>query len=466
MDIQNFDELCGYFYSRLGNSADLTVRPINKAGCRVALFFIRNISGREYIADRIVAPLVKSCDSSFCGGFDSLLQSAALTPCQKAEDGVTAVLYGNVFVAVETDRLYCTVVGADAFAYRSVTEPDSDVTVRGPRAGFTESGEGNVAALRRIIKSNKLRVESLTVGSLTGTKACIVYVEGRASPAVISNLRSKLSAASASCVVDSGNLEQLLAPKGSFFPTLGSSEKVDKVASKILSGRVGIVCDGSPFVLTAPYVFAESIQSAEDYLKPAWYATFMRCLRFFALLASLLLPALFTAAVYHDRGILPSVLMDSLEEMEKDIKLSFIAEILLMLTAFEIIREVGVRMPRSVGEAVGLVASLLVGDATVEAGLAGTSVLLIVAFSETAGFIVPALNSSSVLLRYLYLFAAYFAGLYGILFAFGLTVMALLKKKSFGVGYMTPLYPFSLNGMEDFLLAIPKKTLGRRENLK
>jgi len=123
-------------------------------------------------------------------------------------------------------------------------------------------------------------------------------------------------------------------------------------------------------------------------------------------------------------------------------------------------------MPRTVGDAVGIVASLLVGDATVEAGLAGTSVLLIVAFSETAGFIVPSLAPSLVVLRYLYLFAAYFAGLYGVLFALGLTAMGLIRKKSFGASYMWPLIPFSAKGMEDFLLAVPKKTLGRREKPK
>ncbi|MBQ7048762.1 MAG: spore germination protein [Clostridia bacterium] len=466
MDIDSFDGLCDFLRTQLGAAADLTVRHIDKANCRCGIFYIRNICGRQYIADRVIAPMVKSCDESFRGGFDSLLQSAALNPCEKGEEGIQALLDGNALIAVETDKLYCAIVGADSFNHRSVSEPDSDVTVKGPRAGFTESGEGNVAALRRIIKSRRLRVKKYTVGSITGTAVFAVYLEGRADLTVLESIENVLESAKAAAVVDSGNIEQLLCPKGSFFPTMGSSEKVDKVASKIISGRVAIVCDGSPFVLTAPYVFAESIQSAEDYLKPAWYATFMRCLRFFALLASLLLPAIFTAAVYHDRGLLPSAVMESLDEMQKDIKLPFLAEILLMLTAFEIIREVGVRMPRSVGDAVGLVASLLVGDATVEAGLAGTSVLLIVAFSETAGFIVPAFNSPSVLLRYIYLFAAYGGGLYGLLFAFGLTVMSMLKKKSFGVGYMVPLYPLSVQGMDDFLLAVPKKVLGRKERLK
>lgn len=466
MDIESFNTLHDYLINSFGNSADFAVRTVKKEGCNCGVFYIRNIVGRQYVADRVVAPIVKNCDSGFRGGFDCLLQSAALSLCHTVESAVQAILGGNLLVAIETDRLYCAVVSADSFAHRGVTEPHSDVTAKGPRAGFTESGEGNVAALRRVIKNADLRVEKFTVGSLTGTGVYLVYLQGRADAAVVDELRKGLKNVKAECVVDSGNLEQLLAPSTSFFPTLGSSEKVDKVASKLVSGRVGVVCDGSPFVLTAPYVFVESIQSAEDYLKPAWYATFMRCLRFFALLASLLLPALFTAAVYHDSWLIPSVLMESLNEMEKDIKLSFIAEILLMLTAFEIIREVGVRMPRSVGDAVGLVASLLVGDATVEAGLAGTSVLLIVAFSETSGFIVPAMSSAGVLIRYIYVLAAYLAGLTGLLFAFGITVMVLLKKKSFGVGYMTPVYPFNRSGMEDFLLAIPKKTLGRREKLK
>lgn len=466
MENLSLDTLCQKLKEKFGDSDDFTFRYVDKADCRCRVFFIKNICDRQYLADRVITPLVKGCGGDFRGNFGALLQSASQSLCQTLPDVVAALLNGNAVVAVETDRLYAAVVAADDFAYRGVSEPDSDVTVKGPRAGFTESGEGNVAALRRIIKSDRLRVVKHTVGRLTSTKVFAVYVEGRADSAVVAAIDGGLKTAGASCIVDSGNIEQLLAPKGSFFPTFGSSEKVDKVASKLLSGRVGIVCDGSPFVLTAPYVFAESIQSAEDYLKPAWYATFMRCIRFFALLAALLLPSLFTAAVYHDRGILPDVLMDSLEEMEKDIKLSFLEEILLMLTAFEIIREVGVRMPRSVGDAVGIVASLLVGDATVEAGLAGTSVLLIVAFSETSGFIVPALNSPLILLRYLYVFAAYFAGLYGILFAFGLTLTVLLKKKSFGVGYMTPLYPLSPKGLEDFLLAVPKKTLGRKERLK
>ncbi len=456
----------GELGGRFKDFDDFAVRPIEKEGLHGAVVFIKNICDRAYISDRVINPTVLYADKSFAGRFSALLQCAAFDCCETLDAAVTALLAGSAVVALETDALYCAAVAADSFVARGVEEPDSDVTVKGPKAGFTEKGEENLAALRRIIKSTKLKAQSFTLGALTSTRIFLVYYEGRADAGVLEEIRRRLKSATPSQIIDSGNVEQLLSRRSGLFPELGSSEKVDKVASKILSGRVAIICDGSPFVLTAPYVFAEIIQSAEDYIKPAWYATFMRFLRFFALLAALLMPALFTAAVYHDSFLLPDVLMKAIQEMHKDVKLPFIGEILLMLTAFEIVREVGVRMPRTVGDAVGIVASLLVGDATVEAGLAGTSVLLIVAFSETAGFIVPSLSSALVVMRYLYLFAAYAAGLYGVLFALGLTAVCLIKKRSFGASYMSPLLPFNAKGMLDFLLAFPKKTLGRKEKLK
>lgn len=463
---KGLDAFLGELGGRFDRADDFMVRPIEKNGVRGAVVFIKNICDRAYISDRVINPTVLYADKSFRGQFSALLQCAAFAPCNSVDMAATAILGGNALLALETDALYCVTVAADSFAARGIQEPDSDVTVKGPKAGFTEKGEENLASLRRIIKSTGLKSERMTVGALTSTQVFLVYYKDRADPCVLEEIKRRLKNAAPSQIIDSGNVEQLLSPQGGLFPSLGSSEKIDKVASKILSGRVAVICDGSPFVLTAPYVFAETIQSAEDYIKPAWYATFMRFLRFFALLAALLMPALFTAAVYHDSFLLPDVVMKAIKEMHKDVKLPFIGEILLMLTAFEIVREVGVRMPRTVGDAVGIVASLLVGDATVEAGLAGTSVLLIVAFSETAGFIVPSLSSALVVMRYVYLFAAYAAGLYGILFAMGVTVICLIKKRSFGASYMSPLVPFDPKGMLDFLLAFPKKTLGRKEKLK
>ncbi len=463
-DLQSFRKELSAMFSQCD---DFVCRSIGQGTVGGEIYFIKNVCDRKYVAESTVMPLLTRLDDTFCGDFCALLQSSAVSDVADVNAAAISLVAGNAVVAVESDKLYVASVAADSFTTRSIQEPDSDVTVRGPRAGFTESGENNLAAIRRIIKSPQLKVVRYSVGSLTSTGVFVVYLDGVADNAVVDRIKKGLENAKARAVVDSANIEMLLHSGGNrLFPIMGSSEKVDKVASKLLSGRVVVICDGSPFVLTAPYVFAESIQSAEDYLKNAFYSSFMRVLRFLAFLASLLAPSLFTAAVYHDRWLLPNVLMSALDEMEKDIKLPFVGEMLLMLTAFEIIREVGIRMPRTVGDAVGLVASLLVGDATVEAGLAGTSVLLIVAFAEVSGFIVPAFAPALTLLRYVFLLSAYFAGMYGILFVLVIMTVVLLRKKSFGVGYMTPLYPFSVRGMEDFLLSLPQKTLNRQEKLK
>lgn len=501
MQNEDLSSLRQKFEADFASCDDFAIREINGG----FICFIKNTCDREYISEQVVKPLVRLDPSGFKGDFSCVLQSAAFTVCKSYADGARAILAGNVFAAIqsgatgeasETDKsggsdksgeasetadsgkpcvtdktgekcgLYAVTVPADRFDMRSVSEPNSDVTVKGPRAGFNENGETSVASLRRIIRSSALKVLPVTVGSLTKTRVFLCYVEGRAGMPLVNDIKNRLETASASCVVDSANLEQLLCGRSSpFFPVTGSTEKVDKVASKLLAGRIALICDGSPFVLTLPYVFAESIQSAEDYLKSPYYASFMRVLRFCSFLVSFLLPAIFTAAMYHQRFVIPSALMESLEKLEEDISVPFIVEILVMLVVFEAIREVGVRMPRTVGDSVGIVASFILGDAVVQAGIAGTAVLLVVALSAVCSFIVPSLANVTVLLRFVFVFAAYVAGVYGILLLFGLTVLLLCRKKSFGAPYLSPLFPLNPEGLQDFLVAIPQKTLGRKEKL-
>lgn len=462
MQNEDLSSLRQKFEADFASCDDFAIREINGG----FICFIKNTCDREYISEQVVKPLVRLDPSGFKGDFSCVLQSAAFTVCKSYADGARAILAGNVFAAIQTDSLYAVTVPADRFDMRSVSEPNSDVTVKGPRAGFNENGETSVASLRRIIRSSALKVLPVTVGSLTKTRVFLCYVEGRAGMPLVNDIKNRLETASASCVVDSANLEQLLCGRSSpFFPVTGSTEKVDKVASKLLAGRIALICDGSPFVLTLPYVFAESIQSAEDYLKSPYYASFMRVLRFCSFLVSFLLPAIFTAAMYHQRFVIPSALMESLEKLEEDISVPFIVEILVMLVVFEAIREVGVRMPRTVGDSVGIVASFILGDAVVQAGIAGTAVLLVVALSAVCSFIVPSLANVTVLLRFVFVFAAYVAGVYGILLLFGLTVLLLCRKKSFGAPYLSPLFPLNPEGLQDFLVAIPQKTLGRKEKL-
>ena len=238
--------------TRLGNPSDLIVRDVSSSCCIV---FIKNMTDRRYTSEGIILPLIREESfDSFRGDFASLLSCAAVINEDKPEMLITALLRGSVIVAIKSDKLYTAFCPADTFVGRAVSEPESDVTVRGPKAGFTENGENNVSMLRKIIRTEKLRVEMLSVGKTAQTTVFICYVEGRVDEKALKIIKEKLYNFSEEYIIDSANLETVIEGKWSkFFPSVGSTEKVDKAASKLLAGRVGIICDGSPYVLTAPY---------------------------------------------------------------------------------------------------------------------------------------------------------------------------------------------------------------------
>lgn len=469
MDVNTLAELENRITQIFANCDDFLERKINSGNTAVLFCFFKGITQRDYISEKLIKPILMNADllSSFNGNFETVLQSNTIKYPPNIDKIVDGILRGEVLIAVEKEgKLYTVLVNCQVSVGRSINEPTSDITVKGPKAGFIEDAETNIAQLRRYIKNSSLKFESLNIGNLTGTKTVIAYMEGRADPKVIDNVREKIKNAYATAVVDSANIDMLIDKrKFPFFPILGSSEKVDKVASKLLAGRVAIIVDGSPFVLTAPYVFAESIQSSEDYYRSTFYASFIRFLRFTALMIALYLPGLLVTLITSHNELIPESMYKSIEKMRAELPYSMFWEVIFVLVIFEMLREVGVRMPRSVGDAIGIVGSLILGDAAIKAGLASPIVIVTVALAAVCAFIVPVYMYSTVILRILFLFLGFKLGFYGIILGTLMLLFLLCRTDSFGSSYMTPLAPFDKTGLEDFLVASPKKTLGRKENL-
>ncbi|HOJ48617.1 MAG TPA: spore germination protein [Bacillota bacterium] len=469
MDVATLTELENKVTQIFANCDDFLIRKINAGNTAVMFCFFKGITQRDYISEKLIKPFLVHADmlNSFSGNFETILQSSTVKYPPDINEVVDGILRGEVLIAVEKDgTLYTVMTNCQVSVGRSIDEPTSDITVKGPKAGFIEDAETNMAQLRRYIKNSSLKFESVNIGNLTDTKVVIAYMEGRANPNVIENIKTKIKNADATAIVDSANINTLIDKrKFPFFPIMGSSEKVDKVASKILAGRVAIIVDGSPFVLTAPYVFAESIQSSEDYYRSTFYATFIRCLRFTALMVALYLPGLLVTLITSYNELIPQSLYESIQKMRADMPYSMFWEVVFVLIMFEMLREVGVRMPRSVGDAIGIVGSLILGDAAISARLASPIVIVAIALAAVCAFIVPVYMYSTVLLRILFLFLGFKLGFYGIILGTLMLLFLLCRTDSFGSSYMTPLAPFDKTGLEDFLIASPKKTLGRKEQL-
>ena len=448
--------------------ADFNFLQTEIGAYRFTMANFKGLTDRVSVGDAVLRPMLDALHAgSFDGNYGAVLRSGSVMEPPDTETVKGLLLRGEVFLAAECGgRAYFCLANVHMGVSRAVGEPETDVTVRGPRLGFVEDSEKNMTMLRQFLRTGDLKFVSLIVGDISHTRVTIAYLESRADMALVNDLSRRIASMHAQSVTDSGYLEMLLqGRRNPLFPLMGSTEKVDKAASKLLAGRVGILVDGSPFVLTAPYVFAESIQSAEDYLRTPYYATAVRCLRLFSLIVSIFLPAVLVAFGEFHQSLLPKVILQNLTETRQELPFTLFWECLVALLIFELVREVGVRMPRTVGDAVGIVASIILGDAAVEAKLASSTVIMAVALSAVTAFIVPMYMYSTVLLRFAFLFAAGLFGLYGVFLGVVLLLALLARTDSFGVPYLSPLSPLHPRGLEDFLLAIPKKTLGRRETL-
>ena len=432
--------------------SDFSVRTLTFGKDTVSILYIDGICDKKFIHDYILNPLTGS-DREADPDFGSLLTGGKLTPVPDEAEVIRALLNGN---AIVSDKTVTIAVPVQNEISRGINEPETETVIRGPREGFTENASVNAALLRRRIRSSSLKLESITVGDETNTQLLLMYMENLAAPQVLECVRKRLADIKTGGVFGSGTVEIYLQDgKAPLFPSVGNSERPDKVAAKLLEGRVAVIVDGSPVVLTDPCLFAEALQSSEDYAKSPYYATFLRLLRFFSLLAALFLPAVFIALMYFHQTAIPLSLLQKISESRAAIPLPVFWETLFTLLSFEIIREVGIRMPRSVGGAVSLAAALILGDSAIAAGIASAPVIIVTAFSAICSFAAPPLSNAQTIVRFLLLAAARLAGLFGIGILTLLMLIYLCAKDSCSVPYFSPFAPVSGTGLLDFLIMVP-----------
>lgn len=465
--MSEFDNYYNQIKNAFADCDDFGCREGGTRDSRFALFFIKGITSRDFIAEMLLRPIMRNQISEFVGDFNNLLESPALSSVEDVGFALQMIPKGEVLVLIENKNgFFKTLANAQFTLGRSISEPDSDVTVKGPKTGFVEDSEKNTSLIRKYIPTSQLKLRRFTVGSVSQTKVIVAYVSDRADEKLVSEIITRIENIKASVVTDSANIAMLLSGrKNSVFPHCGSTEKVDKLASKLMSGRIGIIVDGSPFVLTIPFLFIEGLQSADDYYHTPYYATFIRLLRAIALFSSIFAPAILCTVINYNPEAMPSQFYGIIQESRQDIPLSFFWEIIAILLLFEVLREVGVRMPRTVGDAVGIVGSVILGNTAVEAGIVSSVGVITVAFSAVCAFITPAYMYVIVISRLAVLIASELFGIIGLVVSFLLLSLMLCLNKSYGTPYMWPIVPFDFKGIQDTLFAWPKKTLGRKENI-
>lgn len=449
------EELTALFFQM----SDFTVREFTLGNRQFCLFFLSNHSSKTLMHDFILEPLMRAyeeCHTDFPPA--DRIAGTSVTRLSDVTEAKEAILSGFcvlLYTGME-EGWYGLSVSTRNEEGRSGTEPETETVIRGAHEGFTESAEQNAMLLRRRLKTEKLKKIDMTVGQVTKTAVSVMYLEDIVNRKILDELLRRLRGIDMDGILDSGYVELCIQDgRYAVYPTVGNSERPDKVAGKLLEGRIAVIVDGSPVVLTVPYLFCEAIQVAEDYSKSTYYATFVRLIRFLAMLIALYLPALFVALTVWHPDLLPPSFVESLTVSRENLPFSVFAEVLLIFGLFEIIREVGLRMPKAVGSAVGLVGSLILGDSAVDAGIASPTVMVFVALAAICNFIVPPYMNSNVLYRFLMIVISGAFGLFGFFLGLSVTLISLCAKRSFGVPYLYPLAPMDARGLCDYVLMLP-----------
>ncbi|PWT98973.1 MAG: spore germination protein [Bacteroidetes bacterium] len=358
----------------------------------------------------------------------------------------------------------------EQFKQRSVTSPQTEQVIQGPREGFTESLITNISLVRKRLRSPNFRVELIQIGKQAAINVAYCYMEGIVNENLVKEVKKRLLSVDTDTLYGSGYLEQFIEDnRFSPFPQVQNTERPDRAAANVLEGRVLIIVDGTPFVLIVPAIFSQFYQTTEDYDTRFLMASFIRMIRVVSLLFSLIFPSIYISLISFNPEMIPTKFAVAVAGGRAGVPFPAIVEIFGIELIMEILREATIRLPQQVGGALSIVGVLVIGQAAVQAGFVSPITVVIVALTTIGSFATPAYNAAIALrmLRFPIMFLAGMFGLYGVMIGLILIAVHLNSLESFGVPYLTPIVPFSKEGIKDSIFRFPSWMMKKRpEDLK
>ena len=374
-----------------------------------------------------------------------------VTPFLYVEDAAQGMLTGDAILFVDGYDKALKIADKE-YPGAAIKEPDSEKSIRGSREGFTDSIKMNTALIRKRLRSTRVRVKELEQGVRSHTKVDMVYMQDLANPMVLEEIQKRLEAYEIDGVLDSGVIEQLAERKWySPFPQFQTTQRPDRAALAVMEGRVVVLSDNSPVALILPTDFNSFIKTSDDYYNRFEEATFARILRYFAVFFSMALPGLYLAVTNFHTQILPTPLLLSFWEARIGVPFPAALEVILMELSFELLREAGVRLPGAMGNTIGIVGGLIIGQAAVDANIVSPIVVIVVAFTALCSFSIPneEFAFSFRILKFFLIIMSAWLGFFGLLVGLLVILIHLSRLKSFGIPYLMPFVGADLSGYED-----------------
>ena len=455
---------------------DLIIRRINIGGnpaYGAAIIYINGMPEEEYIEQSVIQRLI----DAFIDNEDENNINIIPQRLLGLNEGNILKNLTKVFDAIVNGDTVLIIDGVDHVLdiftqdppTRAIEEPQTETVIRGPREGFTEAIDINVTLIRKKIMNPNLKVENMRIGTQTRSKVKIIYLSNIANPKIVEEVKNRLSRIELDSGLDSTYISEYIQDPTpySIVPTTYKTEKPDKAASKILEGRVLIFADGSPIALIVPCVFIEFLHSSEDYYSNAVFATVSRFIRAGAFIVAILLPAFWVSIVTYHIELIPTSLVVSVIKARSGVPFSSLWETFFMMLIFEVLREAGIRMPRTVGQTISVVGAVIIGQAAVQAGLVSVPVIIIVSVTTLSSYTIPSpeMIDMTLLPRFILLFMGGYFGLVGVLSLMIIFLTYMVSLRSFGVPFMGGYAPIAGDTLQDSLVRMPLETMKKRPRL-
>lgn len=458
----------------LGGSDDVVLRPLSLGANHLPalIAYVDHMVTKDRIITLLDTLLIRLREVTFpteAHELERFLRQESVTaseakPLKTMKELTGTIVTGNCLLLVE--GLFIGLeMPAQGWDHRSPQEPTAEPVVRGPKEGFVETATLNLALVRSRLADPRLRVEAFTIGKRTNTRVYVVYLSGLALPEIVQEIRDRLKRIKIDSILESSYIKELIEDTPwTPFPLLRATERPDVIAGEILEGRVAIIVNGTPHALVAPHTFVSAMQAAEDYYERYLVSSAIRLIRWLFLFIALFGPSIYVAITTFHHEMVPTNLMLSIISNREGVPFPAILEALMLEVSFEALREAGIRLPKPVGQAVSIIGGLVIGDSAVRAGLVSPILVVVVAITGIASFLIPNFSTalSIRLLRFPMILLAATFGFYGM--AVGVFAMAahLASLRSFGVPYTAPIMPLNTHDLEDIFIRAPRWAMRKR----
>jgi len=460
------------------DNSDIIIREF-KIGRKINAFivYVDAMVDKAYVSDFVLRQLMSKQnfdefdiweDSNSLVSYinDNVISANEISKLKDFASIIYDIVSGNTALFIDgCDQSLC--ISSKGFEKREIEPPLTESVVLGSQEGFTENLRTNISLVRKIIRNKNLRTEMIKVGKTNQVFCAIMYLDGLTNNELINEVRRRITSIDTDFIAGAGALSEYIEDNSlMLLPQTLTTERPDRTASFIMEGKVAIIVEGTPFADIVPVAFYHLMQTSEDASLRWQYGSFLRIIRMVGIFTSTLVPALYIAITLFHQEAIPTELLLSISKSKEQVPFPTVLEVLLLEISFELIREGGIRVPGMIGQTLGIVGALILGQAAVSARLVSPILIIVVAITGLGSFAIPnySLGIGLRILRFIFIFAAAELGLYGISLAIFVLGCIICNMKSFGIPFLSPVAP-KTKSPPDIIIRQPVWKQGERTDL-